>query len=76
MHVLSGNVKIYVMDGQKHREKGPAETRPDGYQAYFWKGKKHRIGGPAVIYPDGTVEYWENGKLLRKDITNGRGNTP
>jgi hypothetical protein len=65
-HVLAGNVHIYVHNGKKHRDNGPAEIRPDGYKAWFRDGVKHRKGGPAVSYPDGTIEYWENGKLLRR----------
>ena len=75
-HVLSGSVQIYIKDGQKHREKGPAEiNNKAGYQAWFCKGQKHRKGGPAVIYQNGTVEYWENGKFLRREFSDGRGKT-
>jgi hypothetical protein len=75
MHVLSGGVQIYVKDGQKHRENGPAEINTrTGYQAWFKNGRKHRKGAPAVIDPkNGTVEFWDNGKLLRREQGNGRG---
>lgn len=66
-HILSGNKQIYIKDGVKHRQNGPAEIHPNGYRAWFWKGVKHRRGGPAVIHPDGTSEYWENGKFLKKE---------
>lgn len=64
MHVMSGGVRIWTRDGEKHREKGPAEVRPNGYKAWFKKGIRHRKNGPAVIYPDGTEEYWREGKLI------------
>ena len=65
-HVLQGGVTIYVKDGQKHRENGPAEINTrTGYKAWFWNGKRHHKGKPAVYNPDGTVEYWENGKKLK-----------
>jgi hypothetical protein len=75
MHVLSGGVQIYVINGQKHRENGPAEINTrTGYQAWFNHGKKHRKDAPAVIDPsNGTLEYWENGKLLKRELINGRG---
>ena len=59
---------IYIRDGQKHRENGPAETMRGGYEAWFFKGKKHRKGGlPAVTHPDGSKEYWEEGKFIRME---------
>lgn len=66
-HVLSGNKQIYIRDGVKHRENGPAEIHPNGYKAWFWKGVKHNKKGPAVIHPDGSLEFWENGKFLRRE---------
>lgn len=74
-HILSGGVQIYVLNGAKHRENGPAEVRPDGYKAWFKKGLRHRDGGPAVIYPDGTQEYWSKGKLLRRISADGTSST-
>ena len=70
-HIMSGGVQIYIRDGQKHREAGPAEIRPDGYKAWFKGGVKHREKGPAVIYPDGTKEYWLKGKLIRRETNDG-----
>lgn len=68
-HMMSGGSRVYIQDGLKHRENGPAEIRRDGYRAWFWRGVKHRKGKPAVYHPDGTVEYWENGKFLRREKT-------
>jgi hypothetical protein len=65
-HQISGNVTIYIKDGQKHRHPGPAEVHRDGYKAWFWMGLRHRKGKPAVIYADGTEEYWENGKFIKR----------
>lgn len=65
-HVLQGGVTIYVREGEKHRENGPAEINTrTGYKAWFWKGKRHRVDGPAVVYPDGKEEYWVNGKKVK-----------
>ena len=57
---------VYLRDGLKHRDKGPAETHEDGYKAWFKMGRRHRVGGPAVIRPDGSEEYWQEGRLLKK----------
>jgi len=65
-HIMPGGVVIYVKDGDKHRENGPAEINTrTGYKAWFWKGKRHRKDGPAVVHANGEVEYWENGKKIK-----------
>jgi len=65
-HIVSGNKQIYIRNGKKHRDNGPAEIRRDGYKAWFKFGVKHRSKGPAVIHPDGTKEYWVDGKFIKK----------
>lgn len=65
-HVLAGDIQVYIKDGQKHRENGPAEINTrTGYKSWFKNGRRHRIGGPAVIDADGSEEYWENGKPVK-----------
>lgn len=67
--ILAGNVIVYMFKGKKHRDRGPAEIRPDGYEAWFKKGLRHRRNGPAVINPKKKIkEYWEEGKLIRKEF--------
>ena len=66
-HIISGDTQIYIRNGLKHRDVGPAEIRRDGYKAWFKKGIKHRSNGPAVIHPDGTQEWWEKGKMIRRE---------
>lgn len=58
---------IWVVNGMKHRERGPAETRRNGYKAWFKYGKLHRDKGPAVMHPNGDQEYWLDGKLIRSE---------
>ena len=66
--MMPGGTQIFVWDGKKHRENGPAEYNSrTGYQAWFQHGLRHRKGGPAVTHPDGSKEYWEKGKLIRKE---------
>ncbi len=67
-HLLSGNVQIYIYNGKKHREKGPAEIHPNGYKVWYKHGIKHRTEGPAVENPVNKYrEYWENGKFIRRE---------
>lgn len=61
----TSNGFVYIRDGVKHRDKGPAEVWRNGYEAWWRMGKKHRKGGPAVTYPNGREEYWEEGRLIK-----------
>lgn len=71
-HVIAGGTQIYILNGQKHRENGPAEISTTGYKAWFWHGERHRKDGPAVVYADSSVEYWERGKFLRRELSDDR----
>ena len=66
---LTGDVDIYIYDGKKHRQGGPAEiNRRTGYQAWFKHGLLHRDSGPALIDPiKKHREYWNNGKFIRRE---------
>ena len=62
--VINGSTTIWVRNGKKHRETGPAEVHRDGYEAWFKDGIPHRLNGPAITHPDGRKEYWINGKKI------------
>jgi hypothetical protein len=68
-NILSGDIELYIYDGKKHREKGPAEIhRRTGYEAWYWHGRLHRDGGPALIDPKNKhIEFWKNGTFLRRE---------
>ena len=53
--------KAYYINGELHREDGPAIESNNSNQ-YFINGKRHREDGPAVHGPDIDSEYWLNGK--------------
>jgi len=59
--------KEWCINGNNHREDGPALIKADGSQQWYINGKKHRADGPAVIWDDGTQEWWLNGKRHRDD---------
>jgi hypothetical protein len=48
----SGN-KSWYLNGQLHREDGPAIEYVDGGKAWFLNGKRHREDGPAFEYVSG-----------------------
>lgn len=76
--VTSDGTKGWRVDGQYHREDGPAVIEPSG--AWFWykNGVLHRTDGPAAVYADGIEEWWIGGVqvdpliyFLEKYTTNG-----
>jgi hypothetical protein len=73
--VRSIDEEEWIVDGEKHREDGPAIIiyrsncdLPIDYQAWVIHGKYHRLGGPAREWPlYGCEEWWFNGKKHRID---------
>jgi hypothetical protein len=55
----------YRLDGQLHREDGPAIDNVNGYQEYWQHGQLHREDGPAIISPLGRKEWWAKGKCTK-----------
>ena len=67
--VLDNGIKEWWLNGQKHREDGPAIEGLDGSKAWYLNGKLHREDGPAVEGLNGTKEWWLNGKkVTEQDI--------
>jgi hypothetical protein len=67
-HKISKNgTQIWYLNGQYHREDGPAIIFPDGTQTWWLNDKRHREDGPAIIHPNGSQEWWLNGKRHRED---------
>jgi hypothetical protein len=68
-NALTGGIDVYIFDGKKHRQGGPAEiNNRTGYEAWFKHGVLHRVGGPAIVDPKNkNREYWENGKFIRRE---------
>ena len=62
------NSFAYYLNGQLHREDGPAVDLFN-YTSKLWylNGKRHREDGPAVEYFEGDKEWWLNNKLHRTD---------
>jgi len=54
----------YTLDGERHREDGPATETVNGDKAWYLHGKLHREDGPAVKYANGYKSYWVDGERL------------
>ncbi|MCT2222516.1 hypothetical protein [Microbacterium paraoxydans] len=55
---------MYLHNGQKHRENGPAYEGIDGEKQWWQDGVLHREDGPAVIHDDGVEETWVRGEPI------------
>ena len=62
MKVYPNGSKFWSLNGQHHREGGPAIEWSDGTKQWFLNDKLHREGGPAIEWANGTKEWWLNGK--------------
>jgi hypothetical protein len=61
---LTNGTRQWFLNGQCHREDGPAIEWPDGSSKWFLNDKLHREDGPAVEYATGYKVWCLNGKLL------------
>lgn len=59
--------KSWFLNGEYHREDGPAFEHPNGTKKWFLNDKLHREDGPAIEYSSGTKEWYLNGELHRED---------
>ena len=66
--MIEYTVKIYddrtewFLNGNRHREDGPAVEFSDGHKEWFLNGKRHRTDGPAIEYSNGDKEWYLDGK--------------
>ena len=57
----------WYLNGEHHREDGPAIEHSDGCKYWYLNGKLHREDGPAVEYSNGGKVWYLNGKCHRED---------
>lgn len=62
VHVSVYRSKMWYLNGELHRENGPAVEWVNGYKAWYYNGKVHRENGHAVEYANGSKEWYLNGK--------------
>jgi len=58
---------IYELNGQFHRDDGPAIEYTDGTKKWYLNGFLHRTDGPAVEYADGGELWYADNRLHRDD---------
>jgi hypothetical protein len=65
--VENDGTKWWFLNGQYHREDGPAIEYPDGTKSWYLNGQLHRVDGPAIEYASGTKWWCLNGQRHRTD---------
>lgn len=65
--VRNNGSKFWYLNGQTHREDGPAVECADGTKIWYLNGQLHREDGPAIEYASGTKSWYLNGQLHRED---------
>jgi hypothetical protein len=74
-HVVEDDgTQCWLVDGQFHREDGPAIITKDGKTSWYYKDEQHRHGGPAEEWPQDSPDpgpgqqiWWRHGKMHRED---------
>jgi len=56
--INSLGTKRWILNGQLHREDGPAIEWSGGSKFWYFYGQLHRLDGPAVIRNDDSTESW------------------
>ena len=59
--------KQWWLNGNLHREDGPAIEWANGDKEWYLNDKQHRINGPAVECVNGIKVYYINGKEVIKE---------
>ena len=59
--------KHWYLNGQLHREDGPAAENVDGHKEWYLSDQLHREDGPAIEFPNGTKKWYLNGQHHRED---------
>jgi hypothetical protein len=56
--------KFWFVNGERHREDGPANEYASGTKLWYLNDKCHREDGPAIELASGHKEWYLNGKKL------------
>ena len=66
-HIDKDGTKRWYLNGNFHREDGPAVEHADGTKSWYLNGKRHREDGPAVETHNGVKYWYKHGKRHRED---------
>ena len=64
LHLSRDGTQEWLLNGNRHREGGPAIEGADGSKYWYLNGKTHREDGPAMEHANGTKEWLLNGDAV------------
>ena len=67
VRVYEDGSKYWYLNGELHREDGPAIEYASGDKAWYLNGSPHREDGPAIERANGDKSWWLNGERHRPD---------
>jgi hypothetical protein len=70
--VSDSKTEWYNLNGELHREDGPAIEFADGDKYWYINGERHREDGPAIEFADGDKSWYINGQRLTETEFNQR----
>ena len=62
--------KYWLLNGQLHREDGPAIEYANGTKVWLLNNKRHREDGPAIEWADGAKSWYLNDEYLFEEEFN------
>ena len=62
--INSYGTKRWFLNGELHREDGPAVEYGNGDKVWYINDKRHREDGPAIEYVDGHKRWFYQGKEI------------
>ncbi len=62
LKIEQDGTKMWYLNGELHREDGPAIEYENGTKVWFLNGKYHREDGPVIEHPDGEKRWYLNDK--------------
>ena len=65
--VHNNGTKKWYLNGELHREDGPAVEWADGDKQWYLNDKLHREDGPACEWATGYKSWYLNGKRMSKE---------
>ena len=68
--------KFWYVNGELHRENGPACEYANGDKFWYVNGERHREDGPAMEFASGSKFWYVNGKELTEKEFNERNKKP
>ena len=55
---FSSGTKYWVVNGNRHREDGPAVVWSNGNKSWWFNDKRHRLDGPAIEWSGGACSWY------------------